>query len=63
MKKLQNPVTLGETPSKTQFQVPKYDWRNQTRHITSLAGRYTGNSLQTFDSKGQPKDSRSDNND
>jgi hypothetical protein len=63
MKTLQTPTKLSESPSTMEFKLPAYDWKKQTRHDTIVAGKYTSASLQTFDSKGQPKDSQSDNND
>jgi hypothetical protein len=63
MTALKSPVELSESASTTEFPLPAYDWNKQTRHDTIVAGKYTSNSLQTFDSKGQPKDSQSDNND
>ena len=63
MKTMQSPVDLSESPSALSFHLPAYDWNSQTRHPTIIAGRYTSSSLQTFDSKGQPKDSQSDSND
>jgi hypothetical protein len=59
----QTPLTLSENPSTTEFKPPAYDWKKQTRHDTIVAGKYTQNSIQTYDNKGQPKDSQSDNND
>jgi hypothetical protein len=63
MKTLQTPTKLSESTSTMEFKLPAYDWKKQTRHDTIVAGKYTSASLQTFDSKGQPKDSQSDNND
>ena len=42
--------------------VPSYDWETQERYDI-VAGSYTANSIQTFNSKGEPSDSRSDRND
>ncbi len=63
MKDMQSPLALGENPSTTEFPLPAYDWNKQTRHDIIAAGKWTANSLQTFDSKGQPKDSQNDHND
>jgi hypothetical protein len=63
MTALKSPVELSESPSTTEFPLPAYDWNKQTRHDTIAAGKYTFNSLQTFDNKGAPKDSQNDNND
>ena len=63
MTALKSPVELSDSPSTTEFPLPAYDWNKQTRHDTIVAGKYTSASIQTFDSKGQPKDSQSDNND
>lgn len=57
------PTDLSESPSTTSFHLPAYDWKKQTRHDTIVAGKFTANSIQTFDYKGTPNDSRSDNND
>jgi hypothetical protein len=59
----QTPLTLSENPSTTEFKLPAYDWKKQTRHDTIVAGKHTFNSLQTFDNHGRPKDSQNDNND
>jgi hypothetical protein len=63
MKALKSPIELSESASTTEFPFPAYDWNKQTRHDTIIAGRYTVNSIQTFDNKGLPKDAKSDNND
>jgi hypothetical protein len=63
MKPIQTPVTLSENPSITEFPLPAYDWKKQTRHDTIIAGKYTGNSVQTFDNSGKPRDATGDNND
>ena len=63
MEAMLNPLTLSDEPSTTEFHLPTYDWNKQTRHDTIVAGKSTLNSIQTFDSKGHPKDSQNDNND
>jgi hypothetical protein len=63
MTALKSPIELSESPSTAEFPLPAYDWNKQTRHDTIVAGKYTFNSLQTFDHKGMPKDSQGDNND
>ncbi len=63
MTALKSPVELSESPSTTNFPLPAYDWSKQTRHDTIVAGKYTSNSIQTFDYKGQPQDAQNDNND
>ena len=63
MNSINTPITLSEQPSAAEFPLPSYDWKEQIRHHTIIAGRYTANSVQTFDSQGRPKDSTSDNND
>lgn len=62
MTALKSPIKLSESPSTSDFPLPAYDWNKQTRHDTIVAS-YTSNSLQTFNSKGQPSDAKSDNND
>lgn len=57
------PADLSQAPSTTEFHLPAYDWNKQTRHDTIITGSYSTNSVQTFNHKGQPNDSRSDNND
>ncbi len=63
MKVMQSPLALSENPSTTEFHLPAYDWNKQTRHDIIAAGKYTCNSQQTFDTRGQPKDSQNDHND
>ncbi len=63
MKTMQNPLTLSDQPSTTEFHFPAYDWNKQTRHGTIVAGTVTSNTIQTFDNKGQPSDAKNDNND
>jgi hypothetical protein len=55
---------LGKYPQTMPIAVPEYDFDNDMRwNGTILAGAYTSNSIQTFDSKGSPNDARSDNTD
>lgn len=63
MSQLETPVTISEKPSTAEFPLPAYDWNEQRRHPTIIAGSYTSGSIQTFNSQGKPSDSRSDNND
>ncbi len=63
MTRMTTPTTLSEQPSTSEFHLPAYDWNKQTRHDTITAGKHTFNSIQTFDGKGQPKDSQNDSND
>lgn len=63
MTALKSPTDLSENPSTAEFPLPAYDWNKQTRHDTIVAGKFTQNSIQTFDYKGQPKDAQNDNND
>ena len=63
MKTLESPATLAERPSTFAERIPEYQWESQQRYGHISAGRYTSRSQQTFDSKGQPKDANSDNND
>ena len=56
------PSRISVVPNVLSIVVPEYNFENQSRG-TLIASKYTAASLQTFDSKGQPKDSKSDNND
>lgn len=60
-----SPATLSRSPASQSIEVPEYDWSKQVRFSDEqvIAGSYTSNSTQTFDSKGQPKDSKSDHTD
>ncbi len=58
-----SPVTLSQTPNAEAIELPEYDWQTQSRSSTLIVGRYTSGSIQTFDHKGMPKDSKSDQND
>ena len=57
---LSKPVPAAGIPS-----MPAYDWKRQMRGDAAMqmAGNTTYNSVQTFDSNGQPNDSTSDTND
>ena len=58
------PSQLSVTPNTVHIVAPNYDFDGQTRWDgTMMAGSYTGSSIQTFASNGQPCDSQSDNND
>ena len=59
------PSALAKSTPITPLEVPSYDWDKQQRweDRTIIAGKYTASSIQTFDGKGQPKDSQGDNND
>jgi hypothetical protein len=62
MKTTQTPMTLSESPSRTEFHLQAYDWNKQTR-IQPMGGgadRITTGSVQTFDNKGKPTDANSD---
>ena len=63
MKIMQNPINLSDKPSTHKVDMPDYDWNKQTRHDTIEAGKHTMNSVQTFDNKGRPVDTRHDNSD
>jgi len=64
MKTLETPASLSREPSKSEFHLPAYDWNKQSRNITKNAGsRFTVGSQQTFNSSGQPCDSKNDSND
>lgn len=62
---LLTPSLIAERCVAVELPVPEYDWLRQQRWDGTgpVAGKYSGNSVQTFNSKGQPNDSRSDNND
>jgi hypothetical protein len=64
-KALLTPSILAELGVKTEVSVPEYDWKGQQRWGESvpIAGKLTSQSIQTFDGKGKPNDSRSDHND
>jgi len=58
------PSQLSVKPHVVPMMVPAYDFEGQNRWDgTLMAGRYTSSSTQTFNNKGQPCDSQSDNND
>lgn len=63
MKTLESPLTLASPPSTFAETAPEYRWGEQRRYGDIVAGRFTTQSQQTFDSKGQPKDANADNND
>lgn len=56
------PSRLSVKPNVMALMVPDYDFENQSRG-TLMAGSHTSNSIQTFDIRGKPNDSKSDNND
>jgi hypothetical protein len=56
------PSLLSVKPIIMEMIVPEYSFEDQSRG-TLMAGKYTGASIQTFDHKGSPKDSQSDQND
>jgi hypothetical protein len=58
-----SPTTLAQAPSAESVELPDYDWQTQSRGSALIVGRYTSGSIQTFDHKGNPKDSKSDQND
>jgi hypothetical protein len=41
----------------------QYNWKDQSRGDPTRMGKYTFGSIQTFDPRGNPKDSQNDNND
>jgi hypothetical protein len=63
MNALQTPSTLSEKPSTAAISLSPYDWDKQTRIDTVTAGKFTSNSVQTFNSQGKPYDATSDSND
>ena len=51
-------------PNVLPISAPDYDFDRQNRwQETTIMGKFTSNSVQTFDGQGKPKDSTSDNND
>lgn len=58
------PTDLARSVRGAPMSMPSpYDWNRQQRNDTVYAGKYTNESMQTFDNKGQPKDSKGDSND
>jgi hypothetical protein len=57
-----NPTTLSKQPNAIEHPIPDYNWEEQTRGNT-IVGRYTSGSIQTYNSKGQPADSKADQDD
>ena len=58
------PSQLSTKPNVITLVAPDYDFNDQKRWDgTMMAGSYTGSSIQTFASNGQPCDSQSDSND
>jgi hypothetical protein len=58
------PSKISVKPNVMPLVVPEYDFEGQSRwDIFGMAGNFTVNSIQTFDSKGQPHDAQNDNND
>ena len=58
------PSILSRPVPSIQADVPSYNWTEQRLQQDSpLAGKFTWNTMQTFDSKGLPNDSKGDNND
>ena len=62
-KQLETPTTLSASPYNGGFHLPAYDWNKQSRNLVTNGGKFSLNSVQTFDSKGMPKDAKNDNND
>lgn len=62
---LLTPGMLAEHGVTVEVPVPEYDWKRQQRWDENMpvAGKYTSNSIQTFDHKGKPHDAQNDNND
>jgi len=58
------PSQLSSNPNVIPVVAPEYNFSGQNRWDgTMMAGSYTGSSIQTFASNGQPCDSQSDSND
>ncbi len=60
--KMATPFTLAKPASAIAETIPEYDWKNQSRG-SIIVGRYTSGSIQTYNSKGQPSDSKADQDD
>jgi hypothetical protein len=60
--KMATPFTLSKPASAIAEAIPEYDWKNQSRG-SIIVGRYTSGSIQTYNSKGQPSDSKADQDD
>jgi hypothetical protein len=60
--KMLTPSQLGSKPNVKRIALPDYDFDRQGRGST-LDMAHTFNSIQTFDSKGHPHDSKNDNTD
>jgi hypothetical protein len=57
-----SPATLSKRPNAIEYAIPDYNWEEQNRENT-IVGRYTSGSIQTYNSKGQPADSKADQDD
>jgi len=60
---VKTPANLARKVSSREIQVAPYDWKRGRRGDETTMGRYTANSIQTFDPFGKPRDAQSDNND
>lgn len=56
------PASLSKQAIAIPEDIPAYDWLEQSRG-TTIVGRYTSGSIRTYNSKGQPADSRADQDD
>jgi hypothetical protein len=56
------PLTLSKPQAGLPEPAAAYSWQTQTRPGT-VVGKYTSGSIQTYNSKGQPADSKSDQDD
>ena len=57
-----SPATLSRAFEGTIPEPTSYDWGTQTRDY-NISGKYTGGSIRTFNSKGEPADSKADQDD
>lgn len=56
------PATLSKHPISIEHPIPDYNWEEQSRENV-IVGRYTSGSIRTYNSKGQPADSKADQDD
>lgn len=57
------PTDLSKAIPAGKVETPGYNWQTQVRYESAGAGDYTGNSVQTFDGNGKPRDASNDKND
>ena len=57
-----SPAALAQSAPPLSEQIPEYNWNDQSRGLT-IVGSYTSGSIQTYNQKGQPADSKADQDD